>query len=85
MVMVMVVVAVVALAAIVVAFVNILVWVAGLSNMDGELFAWAGVTWTGADIIAVPDIVIELKFVILESKLVDLSFGMTALDGAPIR
>ena len=62
---------------------NILVCVAGLSNMDGELFVRAGVTLTGADIITVPDIVSELRFVVpvlaVTESFVDLLFDIALL------
>ena len=59
---------------------NILVCVAG---MDGELFVRAGVTLTGADIITVPDIVSELRFVVpvlaVTESFVDLLFDIALL------
>ena len=58
---------------------SILVWVAGLGGMDSEVFGvdvWPGVTLIGEIVLFVS---------VPKLKLVDLSFDMAALDGAPMR
>ena len=67
---------------------NISVCVVGLSNMDGELFVRAGVTLTGADIVTVPDIVSELRFVVpvlaVTESFIDLLFDIALLAVEPM-